>query len=368
MSMEAESRDSQKRCVLLYYKYRKIEDLEFVRESQETLCKKLFLKGRIRLAEEGINGTLCGTKENLKTYTAETTTIFPDVDWKFSSISADQQAFDGLQVKIVSCIVGNSKDVHYSTNETGVHLSPEEFHKKCNDEDAILIDVRNSYEYAIGHFDGAVNPNTRCFSRFSEWIKEARESGMFKNKEKVLMYCTGGIRCEKASIEMKKQLQNEATVYQLKGGIHRYLEEYGAKGSFKGKNFVFDKRIIQPHEPGTEVVGKCCLCHAPYDLVVDTRRCKKCRLLILVCDSCDEERNQQYWCKDHVYLDPSIYKADPRRMQNLIEKIGELENKLESPSLRGRRNRSKRLIVQKNLDEMRNVQKITMANEKLVAT
>jgi len=343
-------------AVLLYYKYKNIDDVAEVVQEQLQLCKKLDLTGRIRISKEGINGTLAGLRAKLNIYTAETSKTFENVDWKFSPLSENETAFDGLHVKAVSCIVGNSTNVTYSFEGTGMHLSPEDFHKKAQQDDTILIDVRNSYEFAIGHFENAVNPSTRCFSRFSKWIKDAKRQGLFESKQSVLMYCTGGIRCEKASIEMKEELQHDdINVYQLQGGIHRYLEKYGSKGKFKGKNFVFDKRIIQPHDDGAAVVGECSICSTPYDTIHDDRRCKKCRLLVLICDECETTRKKEYWCHDHTYLDPNVCRENPEKLKEIGSMIAKNEEKLKNDELRGRRNRNKRLMIQKTISELKEV-------------
>lgn len=337
--------------------------------------------------------------------------IFPGIDWKLSAVSSKIEspsidrdvsendcglpgsktctAFDGLIVKSVKSIVGDNSEVEYSNETTGTHLTPEEFHAKLTEPNSILVDVRNSYEYAVGHFEGAINPKTRNFKSFDTWLDRAKEEKLFKGKENILMYCTGGIRCEKASIQLKRKLnlitetQDELNVkersekheqsgshemlkvYQLKGGIHRYLEQYAhsANNLFRGKNFVFDKRVVQPISTPTQniegnadddhnVIGRCHSCSASYDKIHDDRRCKKCRLLLLICDSCEATLQKSYWCEDHYYLDPAIYKENPDAIQELRQRVRNLDLKLNSDALKGRRQRQKRVPIQKRKQEL----------------
>lgn len=173
--------------VLLYYKYQHVPDPNLLEESQRTLCQSLGLKGRVRVSEEGINGTLGGSRKALEAYTEVCSKVFPEVDWKFSR--SDIDAFDNLRVRKVESLVSRTAKVKYDAELCGVPLTPEEFHAHAQDHAAVLIDVRNSYEFAIGHFEGAVNPDTRNFARFSSWLS-AERNGLLRGKTKFLMYCT----------------------------------------------------------------------------------------------------------------------------------------------------------------------------------
>jgi len=154
----------------------------------------------------------------------------------------------------------------------------------------ILIDCRNEYEWKVGKFEDAILPPTRQFSEFPKFADELIEKYKLRVSSSdteaptaVMMYCTGGIRCERGSAYLRsKGVQN---VYQLEGGIHRYLEKYPKGGKYRGKLFVFDKRrIIQTDT--AEVVGRCELCSRPHDTYNDKVRCSLCRALALVCDTC----------------------------------------------------------------------------------
>ncbi|KAL7568452.1 hypothetical protein ACA910_012164 [Epithemia clementina (nom. ined.)] len=204
----------------------------------------------------------------------------------------------------------------------------------------VLIDCRNTKEYDIGHFPGALDPRTTNYSQFSHWVNQ--NQALLQGK-KVLMYCTGGIRCEKASAYIRRQVPSVQQVKHLKGGIHKYLEEYGRDGLWQGKNFVFDARqassaeetrlgkqgiavlplsssslttneclpeksdhVALPSPVGCDgsedvVVGKCLYCQAPYDTFGAHCVCAVCRELVLICTTCQTQR-QEYHCRQHFHL------------------------------------------------------------------
>lgn len=229
--------------VLLYYKYTQIDNVQELHNTQKAMCEDLGLVGRVRVASEGINGTLSGEYEHIQKYTQRMDEDMDNVDWKTSW--SEKLPFDDLQVRIVQEVVSLevSDPTACDPANCGTHLSPSEFHEMAMDENAVLIDVRNTYEYSIGHFDGAVNPETRRFGEFAQWCDEQKDTLKVNGNhdKKVLMYCTGGIRCEKASAYLKHL--GVSNVYQLRGGIHRYMEAFPDGGQFVGKNFVFDQRM-----------------------------------------------------------------------------------------------------------------------------
>ena len=185
--------------------------------------------------------------------------------------TSEQRPFPDFAVKVVPEIVstGHEIPVELLTEEAlhGNHLSAEEFHEvlegylspESNDENTtkplVLLDVRNRKEIEFGKFQTAVSPDTKMFS---EWPSYARKNVDKMKRSKVLMYCTGGVRCEKASAYLKKLGVED--VSQLSGGIHRYIETYGADGYFKGSNFVFDSRGLQQPD-GAETLSRCFNCH-----------------------------------------------------------------------------------------------------------
>lgn len=240
--------------VLLYYKYVAIEDPEKFREEHLAFCKNNHLKGRILVSDEGLNGTVSGTIEDTEVYmdTLHNDPRFSDMVFKIDE--ADEHAFKKMFVRyrpeIVSLKLEDDVDPHETT---GKYLEPKEFYEAVKDEDTVVIDARNDYEYDLGHFRGAVRPDIQNFRELPEWIKENKEKFMDK---KVVTYCTGGIRCEKFSGWLLKEGFED--VGQLHGGIHTYGSDPEVQGDlWDGKMYVFDERISVPiNRKEHVVVGK----------------------------------------------------------------------------------------------------------------
>jgi predicted sulfurtransferase len=307
---------------------------------QKELCHSLHLKGRVLLAAEGVNGTLsacspeilqqyinsmkkfelvevCGVPEGdalPEFYSNEY--LFDGIDWKESLAKSDDvlEPFPDLKISIVAEIIssGGSVSVEDVVKYGGKHLSPKEFHQTlAENENVVLVDVRNTFEHDIGHFvhptslQAAMNPEMVTFSHFDSNFCAKHADDL--HDKKVLMYCTGGIRCEKASAMLR--LRGVRDVSQLQGGIHRYLEEFGDQGFFKGRNFVFDQRVaMKPSEckPLLEmnnsirdtIVGKCVECEIPFDELSGSRVCTVCRDLVLICECC-QSKLPEYHCRRH---------------------------------------------------------------------
>ncbi|XP_053321769.1 thiosulfate sulfurtransferase/rhodanese-like domain-containing protein 2 [Spea bombifrons] len=281
--------------VLLYYCYCEVTDPQWICNWQRTLCQVLNLTGKIRIATEGINGTVGGSKLSTRLYisTMLSHPLFKPVmcleDFKTSEGGA--HCFPDLRVGIFQEIVPMGIDPHkVSYKETAVHLTPEEFHKevekylsKAHDEESntILLDCRNFYESKIGRFQNCLAPDIRKFSYFPNYVDQNLE--VFKDKT-VLMYCTGGIRCERGSAYLRsKDVCKD--VYQLKGGIHKYLEQF-PDGYFRGKLFVFDGRYTI--SSNDDIISHCRYCAAPWDqyTLCCTARC--CQL-VLTCKECQDK-------------------------------------------------------------------------------
>jgi predicted sulfurtransferase len=274
-------------CVLLFYKYVNIRYPVQLQKWQRRLCESLKLTGRIIIAYEGINGTLGGSEEQITEYieAMQSHELFFDVDFKTSQGSAED--FPRLSVVVKPEIV------HLGiTNETisavqgGRHVSPEEAHSllKDNPNDLLVFDARNAYESAIGAFEGAVKPPLANFRELPDYVDNNLEQ--FRDKT-VLMYCTGGVRCERASAYLKnKNVARE--VLQISGGIHRYVESY-PDGFFRGKNYVFDQRVALPVT--NDVLGNCVSCNNPCDRYVACSN-PSCREQLLVCERIDTQHNK----------------------------------------------------------------------------
>lgn len=257
-------------------------------EAQRQLCEELDMTGRTIIAKEGINATLEATDENMQTYikTMQQDDRFADIDFKISPGTG--RAFPKLSIKVRDEIVASRlpEDID-PTEDTGTYLDPETLHEWYEtNEDFVVIDMRNDYEYKSGHFEDSVNMQMEVFRELPEKVKNIEN---LKDK-KVVPVCTGGIRCEKASAYLKEQ--GFENVYQLKGGMHRYMEQYPT-GHFKGALYVFDGRmtVAMAEEDKRGVVGECEFCGTDTEQYVDDDSITPSRQL-LCCDDCYQPRSE----------------------------------------------------------------------------
>ena len=248
--------------IILFYNYRSTPDgtpvppmdIPAFCQAHKELCTTLRLTGRVLIANEGINGTLATTnRAQLNQYTNYLLAhpLFTLVETDFKRSTSTFEPFPDLFIKPVKEIISTGGLIPVPLpGQGGTHLTPQEFHAKLTDtttaKETVVLDIRNHTEYMVGHFKNAVDPNCRTFAEFPRYLTQ--KAAELKDKT-VLMYCTGGVRCEKASYHLKQLGVEE--VYQLKGGVHKYLEEFPQGGEWNGKNFVFDKRV-------SEVFGCCC--------------------------------------------------------------------------------------------------------------
>jgi len=249
--------------VILYYNFSPIKDPEQFCQGHKEFCKELGIKGRIYIGEEGINGTLGGTPEQVAAYKEFLTDIEGFEDTAFKTSECDYVPFAKLKCKTRDELVALHMD-DVDPEDGGEYLEPGEWREVMeSDEEYVMIDVRNDYESKIGHFEGAVKPDVENFYDFPEWLDDFEAD---KDK-KVLMYCTGGIRCEKFSVLMKEQGWED--VNQLHGGIQRYAAEEGGE-HYKGKCFVFDDRLVVPvNEDDMEPIAKCEITGKPADTYIN---------------------------------------------------------------------------------------------------
>jgi UPF0176 protein len=287
--------------ILLYYKYVPIEEPESLVRSQKELCEDLGLKGRIIVANEGINGTVEGTKEATEEYIKVLSSDKRFVDMNFKIDESNGESFPKLSVKlrkeIVSSHLGDEDVKPWET--TGKHLSPDELHEWVeNGKDFVIVDMRNNYEYKIGHFEGSINPEMDNFRDLPNAVSKLEN---LKDKP-VLSVCTGGVRCEKASGYLIKRGFKE--VYQLENGIVSYMKKYPNQ-AFKGKLYVFDKRIAVDFDAPDNhtVVGKCDICEASTERYVNCKN-KECNAHFLVCENCEAEKGVfcSDKCKEKVFV------------------------------------------------------------------
>ena len=345
------------------------------------LVTKYDLGGRIRVAKEGVNATISSidttptstdnhshsAKVKLRCFTKDLQhfdpVVFGKTDFKFVDDLSEDRHFRQCQIFPVQELVYYGFED--GTNEQrqaqqkaatlqapgGIHLPPQAFHQKLQQDETVVIDVRNHYEAAIGRFDGQtiqsessdkqdslsssntakgaiyLDPKMRKSTDFATWLEQPSTQTQLANKQ-ILMYCTGGVRCERASKYLQHTLQQHdvATkgVYQLQGGIEAYMKEFNAQtghadgGFWRGKNFVFDKReavsvdnfngdggVIrkqhdkkntttnQTNDTSNSISTYCCICSTPWDRYVGKKKCTTCGVPVLMCDKCMSSRNHK---------------------------------------------------------------------------
>lgn len=251
--------------ILLYYCYARIENTEEFREQHHLFCIENNLRGRIIVAQEGLNGTVSGLREDCKKYMHEVTSDPRFAKTEFKIDDSDEHAFAKLHVRVKDEIV-NASLPHIDPNErTGDYIEPAEFQREleAEDSDTLILDVRSDYEYNVGKFKNAKTLDINNFRDFPERVK-ALEA--YKNK-KVITYCTGGIKCEKASAYLLEQ--GFENVYQLHGGIIRYGLETDGK-DFDGKCYVFDNRLTtEINKANPKVISECHVTGDPTDRMVN---------------------------------------------------------------------------------------------------
>ena len=260
-----------------FYKYIEIKDPIKFQESHLKYCKDLGIKGKILLAEEGINGTISGTEEQIRKYKKDfkKNKLFKDVIFK-DTIS-DSHPFKKTLVRIRNEIVSSGLNVNMKNKAD--YISPEELNKLIEKEEVVLLDARNNYESKIGKFKNAITPDIETFRDFKKVPKL-----ISKLKDKTIVtYCTGGIRCEKASAFLKASSFNN--VLQLHGGIIEYINEFPDK-HFEGRCFVFDNRLSIPSGNKTKDITICEICHVPCGRYINCAN-KKCDNLFVCCEECD---------------------------------------------------------------------------------
>jgi UPF0176 protein len=279
--------------ILLYYKYVDIEDVEQFAADHRQLCNDIGLKGRIIVAEEGINGTVSGTYDQTDTYMSVLRADARFADMEFKQDDYYQHAFRKMFVRVKPEIVSLKLENDIRPTEvTGKRLSPKEFYRQLRQDDVIVIDGRNDYEYEIGHFRNAIRPNVEAFREFPEWIRENLSE--YKDK-KVLTYCTGGIRCEKLSGFLIQEGFRD--VSQLHGGIVTYGKDPDVLGDlYDGKCYVFDERISVPvNQVENIVVGHCHHCGKPEDRYINCSY-SLCHAQHICCEQCEAEH--EGYCSD----------------------------------------------------------------------
>lgn len=282
--------------IILYYKFAPIADPEAVRLWQRALCVSLNLKGRILISKHGINGTLGGRLDDLKTYVKETKAFSAFNGTTFKWSDGGRENFPKLSVKVRDEIVtfGAADELKVDANGVvggGKHLKPEEVHKLVAErgKDVVFFDGRNAYEAEVGKFKNAVVPEARTTKDFLEELESDKYNDI-KDKP-VVTYCTGGIRCEILSSLMKNRGFKE--VYQMDGGIVKYGEKYGDEGLWEGSLYVFDGRMGVKFSDNAKDIGECIHCGGKTS---NYENCalKSCNDLVLICENCTQNEDLLY--------------------------------------------------------------------------
>jgi UPF0176 protein len=276
--------------IILFYKFIPIPDPETMMHWQRHLCERLDLRGRILISPHGINGTLGGGIEDIKTYIKEMNKHFlmKKITYKWSE--GGRENFPKLKVKVKSEIVAFGAPDEIRVNERGVvnggtHLKPEQVNALVEQygDDVIFYDGRNEYEAKIGKFQNAIVPPIKTSKEFINDIENGEISN-YKDKP-IVTYCTGGIRCEILSAMMKNRGYEK--VYQVDGGIAKYGEKFGSKGLWKGNMFVFDGRMRMEFDKDTQDIGDCEICGNKTSNVMNSGDIR--RHLHVICEGCAKE-------------------------------------------------------------------------------
>jgi UPF0176 protein len=273
---------------ILYYKFIPVVDPDMTMRWQRELCTRLNLKGRIIISKHGINGTLGGTIDNLRSYKKEMniSVTFKDIQYKWSDGSSED--FPKLNIKVRPELVAFGDPDAIEVDENGVkdggtHLKPEQLHELIEEhgDDVVFFDGRNAYEAQVGKFKDAIVPNTKTTRDFIDEINSGKYDDI-KDK-KVVTYCTGGIRCEVLSPIMKKN--GFTDVYQMDGGIVKYGQTYADEGYWEGSLYVFDGRMNQKFSDKAVDIGECTHCQGKTS---NFENCSDmaCNRLVLVCENC----------------------------------------------------------------------------------
>jgi UPF0176 protein len=277
--------DSTPRTTVSFYKYHQIENPQGFRDDLFARWSELAVLGRTYIASEGINAQVSVPTENFKAFVKDLFSIDFLNGIRLNPAVDEGKSFYALKVKLRNKIVADGiEDPNFDPSNTGKYLNTEEWNQQLADPNTVVVDMRNHYESEVGHFEGAVCPDVDTFREELQVVEDILQNDKDK---KVLMYCTGGIRCEKASAYMKhKGFEN---VYHLEGGIIKYARDAKANDldvKFKGVNFVFDERLAE--RISDEVIATCHQCGEPFDHHTNCLNLG-CHILFIQCHTCKEK-------------------------------------------------------------------------------
>ena len=297
------------RLTISFYKYHKIGNPEIFRNYLFLLWDQQEVLGRIYVAHEGINAQLSVPAENFNAFKTKLDEISFLENVRLNiAIEQYNKSFLKLKVKVRDKIVADGlNDGSFDVTDIGIHVKAQQFNELIEDPNTVLVDMRNHYESEIGHFKNAVTPDVDTFRDSLDLIEDQLKD--HKEDKNLVMYCTGGIRCEKASAYYKHK--GFKKVFQMEGGIINYfrqVNEEGLENKFLGKNFVFDERRAE--RISDDVISHCHQCGEPCDAHVNCLN-QGCHLLFIQCSSCSEKMNTccSDECKEVVALPEEEQKA-----------------------------------------------------------
>lgn len=276
---------TESRTTISFYKYAKIGNPKVFRDHLYSLLAELGVLGRIYVATEGINGQISVPDDNFEQFKDQLYSIsFLNGCRLNVAIDDDGKSFFKLAIKIRKKIVADGiEDENFDVTDNGQHINAIEFNELTDRDDTVVIDMRNHYEHEVGHFKGAIKPDVETFRESLPIVEDILNEHKEKN---VIMYCTGGIRCEKATAYFKHR--GFDNLYQVDGGIIEYArkaEEAGIENKFIGKNFVFDDRLGE--RITADVIAKCHQCGKPSDAHTNCAN-DACHILFIQCQECAE--------------------------------------------------------------------------------
>ncbi len=301
--------DPTPRRTLSFYRYVRIADPQAMRDQLFSKWSELGCLGRIYIASEGINAQMNVPESEWNAFDAYVQSIpeFAGIPYKIAVEETNTVSFYKLTIKVKNKIVADGlDDASFDVTKTGAYVTAREMNACIDDPHTVIVDMRNAYESEIGHFERAITPDV---DSFRDELKIVPTLIREDKKKRVVIYCTGGIRCEKASAWLRHQGFED--VKHLKGGIidyKRQIEEEGLPNKFKGKNFVFDERLGE--RIGDEIISHCHLCHTEKS---DTHtHCKNqaCHVLFIGCPQCLEKKQGycSYRCMTFDRLPTSVKK------------------------------------------------------------
>lgn len=315
------SEDENPRMTLSFYQYFKIADPVAFRNELFRKMDQLDVLGRIYVAEEGVNAQISVPMERFEELRNLIYSYEPMNGIRLNTaIEDDGKSFFKLTIKVREKIVADGlNDDTFDPSNRGKHLSAEEFNQLAEDSDTVIVDMRNHYESEVGHFKGAICPDVETFREALPKVEEILRDKKDKN---IVMYCTGGIRCEKASAYYKHR--GFTKVHQLEGGIIEYarqVEKKGLENKFTGKNFVFDERLGE--RITDEIIARCHQCGKPSDNHLNCAN-DACHILFIQCNECAEKFNYccSAKCKDFIGLPEDQQKTLRKSMEFNGTKFG----------------------------------------------